>query len=423
MKSSNYVPIVNDIDSGNSSPLLIVGGHVFTPECKFEKMNIKTNAEYIESLLPDFGNMTAESAKEQIYDASDCYVIPGLIDLHFHGCIGADISDGTCNSLSQLADYELRHGITAICPATMTVSEDNLVDILHSVNHYKSNACSTKNRDVATEKTSDFTSAGADVLGLHLEGPFISEQKKGAQNADFIAKPNIELIHRLQNISPDVIKMITVAPEVIGADTLIELLHQTYPDIVISIGHTQADYATSIQAFKNGAGHVTHLFNAMPGFHHRDTGVVGAAFDTPSVQVELICDGVHLSDTMIRSSFALFSDKRVIMISDSMRATGMPDGSYTLGGLPVSVNGKYATLADNTLAGSVTNLLDCLRYTVQQVGIPFESALKACTINPARELHVESLHGQIMPNAYANLLILDHNLELKDIIFHGKILG
>ena len=167
---------------------------------------------------------------------------------------------------------------------------------------------------------------------------------------------------------------------------------------------------------------MTHLFNAMPPFAHRDTGIVGAAFDDDRVHVELISDGIHVSDPMIRAAFRLYTDDRIILISDSMRAAGMPDGSYTLGGQAVTVNGKLATLADGTIAGSVTNLMNCMRYAVREAGIPLESAVKAATINPARELGIEQNYGQIAEGTMADLVILTPDLEIKDIIFKGKVL-
>ena len=202
-----------------------------------------------------------------------------------------------------------------------------------------------------------------------------------------------------------------------------EFIKEASKDIVISLGHSTADYETATEAFQKGASHVTHLFNAMPPFAHRDTGIVGAAYDDKKVHVEMICDGIHVSDPMIRAAFCLYTDERIILISDSMRAAGMPDGSYTLGGQDVTVKGRLATLKDGTIAGSVTNLMDCMRHVVKSAGIPLASAVKAATINPARELGIEKAHGQITEGALSNLLILDQDLNIKDIIFKGQVLS
>lgn len=380
--------------------MVIQNGTVFLHGKSFEKKNVELDQNKIKAILDTAGKDT------EVYDASGCYVIPGLVDLHFHGCVGCDISDHNIEDIAKMAAYELRNGITAICPATMTLPEADLSAVMTTAGKYLS--------DCPADSVS-----GADLVGINLEGPFVSQAKRGAQNPEYICDPDLSFLHRLLALAPGLAKLITLAPELPGAADFIK---EASKDITISLGHSTADYRTAKEAFELGARHVTHLFNAMPPFAHRDTGIVGAAFDDDRVHVELISDGIHVSDPMIRAVFRLYTDDRIILISDSMRAAGMPDGSYTLGGQAVTVNGKLATLADGTIAGSVTNLMNCMRYAVREAGIPLESAVKAATINPARELGIEQNYGQITEGAMADLVILTPDLEIKDIIFKGKAL-
>ena len=255
----------------------------------------------------------------------------------------------------------------------------------------------------------------ARLCGIHLEGPFIAAEKKGAQNPAYIREPDIGMFHRLQEAAQGLIRLITIAPETAHAMDFIRELHE---QVHISLGHTTSDYDTAYEAFGLGADHVTHCFNAMPGFTHRAPGVIGAAADAPHVMPELICDGVHIHPSAVRGAFSMFGGERMILISDSMRAAGMPDGAYTLGGLNVEVKGNRATLADGTLAGSVTNLYQCFRHAVD-AGIPLESALKAVTINPAKSIGADADYGGISMGKMADLLILNPDLSIRNIIFHG----
>lgn len=382
--------------------MIIQNGSVFTEKNTFEPMDILTEGAFISALSPSLKGRP----KEEVYDASGCILIPGLVDLHFHGCMGHDLCDHESETLRFIAAYELQHGITAICPATMTLPLEELSLILKSAKAY---ACEKPSCGVP----------GADLLGVHLEGPFVSPARKGAQNPAYLKEPDPAFFYDLKAICPELVKIMTLAPELPGA---MDLIRRASKDTLISLGHSTACYRQAAEAFQAGACHVTHLFNAMPPFGHRDTGIIGAAFDDPKVHAELICDGIHVSAPMIRAAFRLFSDDRLILISDSMRATGMPGGDYSLGGQSVHVCGKLATLEDGTIAGSVTNLMDCLRYAVLEAGIPLESAVKAAAVNPARELSLSHLHGQIKKGAFANLLVLTPDLQIKQIIFHGRLL-
>ena len=368
----------------------ITGGQVFDLHEGFVRRDVCFDGRLLSS----------SSADGKTYDASGCYVIPGLTDLHFHGCMGKDFSDADPEGLEIMAKYELSQGVTQICPAGMTLLEEQLTKVCQVAAAHR-----------------DANKPGAELCGINLEGPFLSTAKKGAQKADWIHAPDVDMFRRLMAASKGLVKLVSIAPEEPGAMEFIEAVEG---EVTVSIAHTTADYDTAMEAFRLGARQVTHLFNAMPPFSHRAPGVVGAALDTPICNVELICDGVHIHPSVVRATFKMFGPKRVILVSDTMRAAGMPDGDYTLGGQPVKVKGKYATLADGTLAGSVTNLMNCMRTTVS-FGIPLEDAVWAAAVNPARAIGIFSRMGSLEPGKRANVVVLDQNLELKDVFFRGEL--
>lgn len=354
----------------------------------FAKQDIFIEGEYF----------SEASASKEVYDGRGGYAIPGLIDIHFHGCMGHDFCNGTEESIQAIADYELFCGVTTITPASMTLSEETLSQVFSA-------AARHDNR------------AGAELVGINMEGPFVSMAKKGAQNGTFIHQPDVAMFRRLNELSGYKVKQVALAPEEPGALSFIEQLKN---ETVISIAHTTADYDTAQKAIEAGASHVTHLYNAMPPFTHRAPGVIGAAADNTNVFVELICDGIHIHPSVVRSTFKLFGDKRICLISDSMEATGMPDGIYALGGQTVKKAGSRAVLEDGTIAGSATNLMDCMRIAVQRMHIPLESAVLAASANPARSMGFYDRYGSITPGKYANLVILNEDLSLQAVFLKGR---
>lgn len=337
--------------------------------------------------------------QDGVLEAAGLYVIPGLTDLHFHGCIGYDFCDGSLEAIHSMAVYQAQNGITQICPATMTLEEEVLAEIVGTAAVYQSEE-------------------GAILCGINMEGPYISAKKKGAQNENYIRKPDIKMFRRLQKRSGNQIKITAIAPEEAGA---MEFISELKDEVVISIAHTAADYDTALEAFRSGARQVTHLYNAMPPFSHRAPGVVGAASDTPGCCVELICDGIHIHPSVVRATFKMFGEDRIILISDSMMATGMPDGEYALGGQAVRVTGKVATLvSDGALAGSVTNLMDCMKNCVRNMGIPLYTAVKCAAVNPAKAIGIYDSYGSIAPGKVANLILLDEQLNMNTVILKGQ---
>lgn len=372
--------------------MTIKNASVFTKCGRFQTQDIYVEGERFAQASSDLA----------VIDAQGCLLIPGLIDIHFHGCAGYDFCDATTEALNGMAEYELQNGITSICPTSMAQTKEALTCICKNAVAY--------HHAWKPGHTSR-------LCGIHLEGPFISIEKRGAQNPAYITAPDIDTLEHIFDNADGLIKLITIAPETQNA---LELIKRFAPFVRISIGHTACDYETASNAFLAGASHMTHLFNAMTPFTHRSPGPIGAGFDHPHVTAEIICDGVHTAPTAVRVAFALFGDDRMLLVSDSMRATGMPDGNYSLGGLDVHVQGVRAVLADGTLAGSVTNLLDCMRIAVKEMKIPLESAIKAVTINPARAIGEDREYGSIEIGKYADFLLLDAGtLELKKVFSHG----
>lgn len=355
------------------------------------------------------GRFTDEDIVEDtVIDAQGNYLIPGLVDIHFHGCAGHDFSDGTPEALQAIGAYELKNGITSICPASMTLAEETLANVCENAYAYYTKP--------ETDKPEE-----SRLCGIHLEGPFISMEKKGAQNPAYVKSPDIAMFNRLQDAAHGLVKLITIAPETEGAE---EFIKELSSKVHISVGHTCSDYDTAYKAFALGADHVTHFFNAMPAFTHRAPGVFGAAFDQKHVMPEMICDGVHINPSAVRVVFSLFGKERMIMISDSMMATGMEDGDYSLGGLPVKVHGNLATLADGTIAGSATNLMDCVRTVVKKMDIPLETAIRCASYNPAKAIGVDDVCGSIEAGKLGDCVILSKDdLATQKVILGGKVVA
>ena len=373
--------------------MLIRNGQVFDLKEGFVSRDLCTEGE----------NLSESSTDGIFYDVSGCYVIPGLVEVPFHGAVGEDFSDGDAAGLQKIADFELSEGVTHMCPTGMTLLEPELTALCRTAAaHRKHNT------------------GGADLVGVHLEGPFLSYAKKGAQNGDFLHTPDVEMLRRLQKEAEGCVKLVTVAPEEPGGIEFVKAA--TADGIHVSLGHTTANYDVAAAAYAAGADHATHLYNAMPPLHHRDPGVIGAAAEDPKVFAELICDGIHIHPSTVRATFEMFGPERMVIISDSLRAAGMPDGIYPFGGQEIEVHGNLATIYGHpeTLAGSVTSLMGCLRKAVE-FGIPLTDAVRACTYNPAKSIGMEDRIGSLEAGKEASFVVLNPDLSLKAVVFHGKI--
>jgi len=323
-------------------------------------------------------------------------LLPGFIDIHIHGCNGGDMSDCDEKSLEKMSDYLAKNGITSFCPTSMTLPHEELRRSFETVEKYKGRE------------------RGAYIHGINMEGPFISHEKKGAQEGEYIRNPDIEEFNSLNENSR--VLLVDVAPEVQGA---FDFALQACKACTVSAAHTNADYKTALLAFENGFSHATHLFNAMPAIFNREPGTVAAVFDNDRATAELICDGFHIHPSVLRMSFALLGEDRAVVVSDAMKAAGCGDGDYILGGQTVYVRDGKAQLANGAIAASTTNLFTEFKNLLT-FGIPFKSALKACTINPARVIKADKITGSIERGKIADIIVVDNELNLKSVFIRGK---
>ena len=338
--------------------------------------------------------------KEDALDLEGAYVIPGLIDVHNHGNSNADFSDGSYEGDVKMARYLASVGVTSFAPATMTLPYEVIARAL----------------EAGLRLHKEPLEGCARLLGVQMEGPFFSEKKKGAQNGEYLRRPDFEAFKDLFDGSEGLISIVDLAPELEGS---VEFVEKARELCTVSIAHTDSDYDHAKAAIDAGVTHLTHLYNAMPPIHHRKPGVIGAASENEAVSAELICDGIHVHPSSVRMAFKLFGAKRMVLISDALRCCGMPDGEYELGGQQVFLAENVARLADGTIAGSATNLYDCMRNAVR-FGIPKEDAVRAATWNPARQIHALDRVGSIANGKLADFVICDADLARKSVWLGGR---
>ena len=335
-------------------------------------------------------------------DLSGYTIIPGLIDMHIHGCAGEDTSDTDVKGLDAMSQCLVKKGITSFCPTSMTLSFEALKKIFANVQEQK---------DKVT---------GAYIHGINMEGPYIAMSKKGAQNGAYVRNPDKDEFRRLFEGCGGCIKVVDIAPETDGAEEFVKDIEPICP---VSIAHTAADYEQACNAIDWGVRHVTHLYNAQSGLTHRAPGVVGAVFDNArsrGVRAELICDGFHIHPAALRIAFRELGEDQSVIISDSMCAAGHVDGEYDLGGQTVYVKDGKALLADGTIAASTSNVYEELKNVIR-FGIPMKQAVKSATINPAKAIRVDRETGSIAPGKSADLLVLDDELNIKLVMVRGEI--
>lgn len=410
--------------------MIIYNVNIFTEEEKFVPGAVLLRDDRIEKVFvnADIPEEIISREEEQI-DGRGSYCFPGMIDLHFHGCKGFDFCDGTREAVEEIARYEASIGVTAIAPATMTLPVEELVHILENGASFKKEQEQRKNDaekepdvQIRARKRTEAAST-ADLLGVNMEGPFISPVKKGAQDAGNIISCDADICRRFQEAAGGLVKFIGFAPEEAPREQAERFIRNVQKVMSVSLAHTNADYDSAKAAFDAGANHLVHMYNAMPTFTHRAPGVIGAAVDSSHVMAEIICDGVHIHPSAVRGAFALMGKERMIFISDSMRAAGMPDGLYTLGGLDVKVCGNYATLvSDGSLAGSVTTLPDCVRTAVKEMEIPLETTIACATIHPAKSLGEYADYGSLTPGKKADIVLWNSDLELQMVIKDGCVI-
>ena len=347
-----------------------------------------------------FGAVLPQTVPEDAVDLQGATVIPGLCDVHNHGNSGADFSDGAYSGLEKMARYLAQCGVTSFAPASMTLPYDVLEKAFGTARHL-----------------ADTQPAGcARLMGIHMEGPYFSYKKRGAQNAEYLKAPDLEGFEALYHGCGGLVKIVDVAPELPGAA---QFAAKASLLCTVSVAHTDSDYDHAKGVFDAGATHLTHLYNAMPGIHHRNPGVIPAAVENNSVRAELICDGIHIHPASVRLAFSMFGADRMIIISDALRCCGMPDGQYELGGQQVFLSGGVARLANGTIAGSATNLFDCMRKAMS-FGINECDAIRASTYNPACALGAQDRIGSIETGKLADFLVCTGNYSQKRVFLGGK---
>lgn len=331
-------------------------------------------------------------------DCSALTLMPGLVDIHIHGCAGADCSDMRQQSLERMSVYLACHGVTSFCPTTMTEPVERLKKIFSFINNNKALV------------------GGAKIVGINMEGPYLSFAKKGSQDASHLKDPRFDEFEQLFNESGQLIKLVTVAPENKYAADFIKSASKL---CTVSVGHTDSFYETAQKAFADGATHTTHLFNAMKGMSHRSPGTVGAVFDSKAT-AELICDGLHIHEAVLRTAFKMLGKNRSIIVSDAMSLAGQENQAQaTLGGQTVYLKDGKACLEDGTLAASTTNLFDELKNVISYK-VDKKQAIMSATINPARVIGLDKKIGSIAVGKTADIIGVDKNFDLKKVIINGK---
>lgn len=380
--------------------IIILNGTVITPFRLLKDKEIFIEKEKINS-IEDRKNIDS-STDIDIIDAAGGFIVPGFIDIHVHGGGGADAMDGNYGALKEIAKVHSKSGTTAFLPTTMTMSKEEILRSLESISEAYRKGTGT-----------------AEILGIHLEGPFINPSKKGAQKEEHIVEPSVKEFLEFDKASGNLIRIVTIAPEMPGAIELIRWLHEN--NIITSAGHSDATYDQVREGVKNGLTHITHIFNAMRGFNHREPGIVGAALSSQELMIEMIADGVHLHPVTMNMILKVKEHDKIILITDAMSAAGKPEGIYSLGGQEVMVSGNSARLKDGTLAGSILTLDKAITNMLDITGISLIEAIKMVTVNPAKCLGIENKKGSLEPGKDADIVILDEKLEVRATLVKGRV--
>lgn len=340
-------------------------------------------------------------AQAEFIDANGGYVTAGFIDVHVHGGASCDFMDSSKETLDQITKFHMEQGTTAILATTVTGSREQLHHVISEVAEYRKEEMPY-----------------AQLLGVHLEGPFVNPKWKGAQNEAYMVKPQPEWLDAWEKQYPGIIKIQTLAPEIDGAFAYIEQL-KNY-GIVAACGHTDANYADIEKAVEHGLSHAVHTFNAMKALHHREPGTVGAVLTNPKIMAEVIADGKHVHPAAIKLIVQAKGVDGVLLVTDAMSAAGMPDGNYELGGLPVIVEQGTARLIEGNLAGSTLTMIEGYRFLIEEVGLTLSEASRLASLNPARVLGIADQYGSIATGKRADLVILDQQLHMKQVLIAGE---
>lgn len=370
----------------------IVNGKVILKD-RIEKLNVFYNNEIITEIsnrIPDV---------ESIIDAKGLYVSPGFVDIHIHGKNGSDTMYDTFDDLNNISVSQASVGVTSFLPTTMTMSIEDTNKAIDNI---------ALNMDKVT---------GGKILGVHMEGPFFCEYYKGAQPSEYMIEPSVENFEKLTNGHTDIIKKMSLAPELENTDDLIKYLVNN--NISVSIGHSQSSYKIAKHAFDLGVNSTTHTYNAMTPLTHREPGVVGAVMNDDRVFAELILDGVHVSYPAVEILINAKSYDKVVLVTDSIEAALLPDGEYKLGGQPVFVEGSCARLKNGALAGSVLNMNESIKIAYKELKIPLFEAVKMASLNAAISINVFDL-GEIAVDKKSDIIFFDEDIVIKKVIINGN---
>jgi N-acetylglucosamine-6-phosphate deacetylase len=384
--------------------LLIHAGRALTPTIEINDAGILIREGVIETIGPRSG-MTLPAGAQEIR-ATDKTAVPGFIDIHIHGAGGGDFMEGTDAAFRSITRKVSEHGTTSLVATTVTASTDQTLRAVEGIASY-----------ITHQRETD--EPRAEVLGIHLEGPFISNARRGVHPSEWIQLPSAETLSRFLKAAAGSARILTIAPEVLGAAPCIDAARQA--GLVVSIGHTDATYEQARAAMARGARSATHVYNAMRPFSHRDPGVIGAVLTSPDINAELIADGVHVEEAAMKLLLLAKGAAHVTLVSDGLSATGMPDGKYMLGGLEVTVSGGVCRNADGVLAGSTLTLDRALRNIVG-LGIALPDAVRMLTLNPATLLGIEFKKGSLRAGADADILLLDQGLHVTSAWVRGVAL-
>lgn len=384
---------------------LIHSGCALTPTSEISDAGILIREQVIEAIGPRNG-MTLPSGGIEIR-APDKTAIPGFIDIHIHGAGGHDVMEGTSEALRAVARKVAAHGTTSLLATTVTAGSDDTCRAADGIARY------ITQQHAARE-------SGAEVLGIHFEGPFISKGRRGVHPMEWIQPPSAELLERFLHAAAGNARLITIAPELLGAAPCIEAARKA--GLVVSLGHTDANYEQTLSAIAHGARSATHTYNAMRAFSHHDPGIIGAVLTSPEINAELIADGVHVEEGAMKLLLQAKGCERVILVSDGLSATGMPDGKYMLGDFEVTVTNGVCRNAAGILAGSTLTLDRALRNVVS-LGIPLRDAVRMLTLNPASLLGIEFKKGALRAGADADILLLEQGLRVTNVWARGVLLN
>ncbi|WP_106768566.1 N-acetylglucosamine-6-phosphate deacetylase [Paenibacillus faecalis] len=390
--------------SGSETKLTLLYGQVLTPEGMKKNGVLAIRGEHIvfageASAMP---SDLDQSEAEIIRDQSDHYIIPGFIDIHVHGGNGEDFMDSDQKVLDTITSYHCSQGTTAMLATTMTAPKKAIDSVLKEVHEYR-------------QQKMPYTR----LEGVHLEGPFISPKWPGAQNPEHIVPASIEWLEEWEKSYPGLVKQVTLAPEREGALEAIAWLKEH--GITAALGHTDASYDEVLNAIDAGLSHGVHTFNAMTGLHHRNPGTVGAMLSDDRLSAEIIADGIHVHPAGIRILERMKQNEKLILITDAMSATGMPDGEYTLGDLPVIVKDGVAKLKGerDSLAGSTLTMIKGFQFLIREIGVSMERASEIASLNPAKRLGISHRTGLLKKGYQADVLLLNSDLDIDGVWVQG----